>query len=616
MIVAAEQTRDLDTRLATDYEAIRRREYELITDLLEVLPRVDNLPPERVAQVRDALFHADHPFLMVFVGPFSSGKSSLINALVGKPDLLKVGVVPTTDRISILRWGEDAQRAATGGDVETVFYPSPLLKKVSFVDTPGLESVFTTHEETTRKFLHRSDVVLLVMLATQAMTARNLEYLQTLSDYGKKVIIVINQMDLLTPEEAQTVRDYVLDQSQARLGYAPEVWLMSARQGLAARSGGSVDQTAWEASGLHRIEAYVDEQLSDADRLRQKLSTPLQITRNVSQAALEALRANQAALDTYQNIAENIERQLEAQKRELDRVVRDTTLRISEKFGEAAMRGSEAIRDVFRLGRAGSSLLRGFAELVGLGRLTRGASGVSYVRSAFERHKAFAPVNELADVVAKLGPQLEGKDIQDIDDLVKYAQREIDGLPPAIRAKVIGTVQAPLQYDRSPLAKVRAELETLENAAREDESERLDQAARNTLLYLVVYEILLLLFGFFFLQVLPPEQAPVVLVLVLGLMLLGLAALPLRGRALEAAYTRRMLVLQAQYVEAVSKAAEQQIAYGMRLRREAIAPLTRLIEAQTQIQTEQLTRLQAAEREMVNIETALTAMGKRSFFSR
>ncbi len=616
MIVAAEQTRDLDTRLATDYEAIRRREYELITDLLEVLPRVDNLPPERVAQVRDALFHADHPFLMVFVGPFSSGKSSLINALVGKPDLLKVGVVPTTDRISILRWGEDAQRAATGGDVETVFYPSPLLKKVSFVDTPGLESVFTTHEETTRKFLHRSDVVLLVMLATQAMTARNLEYLQTLSDYGKKVIIVINQMDLLTPEEAQTVRDYVLDQSQARLGYAPEVWLMSARQGLAARSGGSVDQTAWEASGLHRIEAYVDEQLSDADRLRQKLSTPLQITRNVSQAALEALRANQAALDTYQNIAENIERQLEAQKRELDRVVRDTTLRISEKFGEAAMRGSEAIRDVFRLGRAGSSLLRGSAELVGLGRLTRDASGVSYVRSAFERHKAFAPVNELADVVAKLGPQLEGKDIQDIDDLVKYAQREIDGLPPAIRAKVIGTVQAPLQYDRSPLAKARAELETLENAAREDESERLDRAARNTLLYLVVYEILLLLFGFFFLQVLPPEQAPVVLVLVLGLMLLGLAALPLRGRALEAAYTRRMLMLQAQYVEAVSKAAEQQIAYGMRLRREAIAPLTRLIEAQTQIQTEQLTRLQAAEREMVNIETALTAMGKRSFFSR
>ncbi len=615
-MVAAEQTKELDTRLATDYEAIRRREYELITDLLDVLPRVDNLPPERVAQVRDALFHADHPYLMVFVGPFSSGKSSLINALVGKPDLLNVGVVPTTDRISILRWGDDVQRAAASGDVETVFYPSPLLKKVSFVDTPGLESVFQTHEETTRRFLHRSDVVLLVMLATQAMTARNLEYLQTLAGYGKKVIIVINQVDLLTPEEAATVRDYVLEQSRSHLGYEPEVWLMSARQGLAARSGDTLEPVAWEASGLDRIEAYVDEQLSDADRLRQKLSTPLQIARNVSQAALEALRANQAALDTYQSISENIEQQLGAQKRDLDKIVRETNAQISEKFGAAAMNGSEAIRDIFRLSRAFGSLGRGFAELVGLARLARGAGSASYVRSAFERHAAFAPINDLPGVVDKLGPRLEGKDVQDIDDLVKYAQHEISGLPASIRAKVIGTVQAPLRYDRAALEKARADLETIETAAREDESAKLDRAARNTLLYLVVYEILLLLFGFFFAQMLPPEQLPVVLILTLGLMLLGVLALPLRGRALEAAYTRRMLALQAQYVETVTKAADRQIAYGMQLRRDAIAPLTRLIEAQTQIQTEQLKRLQAAEREMVSIETALTAMGKRQLFSR
>ena len=94
---------DNETKLANAYEALRRREYELITDLLEILPRIDSLAQERVAQVRDALFHADHPYLMVFVGPFSSGKSSLINALLGKDDVLAVGPIPTTDRISILR---------------------------------------------------------------------------------------------------------------------------------------------------------------------------------------------------------------------------------------------------------------------------------------------------------------------------------------------------------------------------------------------------------------------------------------------------------------------------------------------------------------------------------
>lgn len=174
------------TKLATDYEVVRRREYELITKLLEVLPKVDNLDTARLGQVRDAMFHADHPYLMVFVGPFSSGKSSIINALLGAEELLPIGPIPTTDRISILRWGEDPQRMSSGSEADTVFYPSPLLHKVSFVDTPGLESVFQKHEETTRKFLHRADVVLMVMLATQAMTARNLEYLQTLKEYGKK----------------------------------------------------------------------------------------------------------------------------------------------------------------------------------------------------------------------------------------------------------------------------------------------------------------------------------------------------------------------------------------------------------------------------------------------
>ena len=247
---------NLDTWLATSYENLRRREYELITRLLDLLPKIDNLKDEQVGQVRDALFHADHPFLMVFVGPFNSGKSSIINALLGQEALLPVGPVPTTERISILRWGEESQHMDSGGDVETVFYPSPLLKRVSFVDTPGLESVFQKHEETTRKFLHRSDVVMLVMLATQAMTASNLEYLQALRQYGKKVIILVNQADLLSPEEAESVREYVLEQSNTRMGTRPEVWLVSAKQGLEAKhnsTDGQLDEATWEGSGLHHI---------------------------------------------------------------------------------------------------------------------------------------------------------------------------------------------------------------------------------------------------------------------------------------------------------------------------------------------------------------------------
>lgn len=610
-------TENVETKLATDYEALRRREYELISQMLDVLPKVDNLGDERLGQMRDALFHADHPFLIVLVGPFSSGKSSILNALLGEPELLTIGPVPTTDRISILRWGEQEQRMSSGGEVDTVFYPSPLLEKVSLVDTPGLESVFQKHEGITRRFLHRADVVLMVMLATQAMTARNLEYLQTLKEYGKKVILVINQIDLLTAEEAESVREYVQEQSQSRLGFKPDIWLVSARQAQAARHNGELDKQAWKASGLSRIEEYVDDQLNDVARLRQKLQTPLQIAQNVNQSALNAVRANQTALDQYQGIASNVEQQLGAQKREQEKIIREVNAEISDKFGAAAMRGSEAIEDIFRFSNALRSIRGGLLELVGLSGLIR-RGGKSNTQLAFERRKAFEPINELPTVADKMAPRLEGKDVQDIDDLVKYARKEIDALPESIKGKVIGNVQPPLQYDRTVLQNVRPALEVLENEAKQVETERLEQTLRNAMLYMATFELLLVIFGVVLLaggsNFLPPEQrqsAWLILVFLVGLGVLGLLFMPLRGRLLETAYTNRTLKLQSRYIEALTKAADQQVEYGMRLRREAIQPLARLIEAQTQIQTTQFGKLQGIQQEMVSIESALTSLGKK-----
>lgn len=596
-------------RLTTDYESLRRREYELMTKLLETLPKIDNLGEERITQVRDALFHADHPFLMVFVGPFSSGKSSLMNALLGEKDLLRVGPIPTTDRISILRWGDESQKMDSGGEVDTVFHPLPLLKQVSFVDTPGLESIFQKHEETTRKFLHRADIVLLVMLATQAMTSRNVEYLQTLRQYGKKIIIVVNQADLLSPDEAETVKNYVTEQSEDRLGFKPDVWLVSAKQGVEAYQNGVRNEELWKASGLDQLETYIEEKLSDVDRMRQKLQTPLQIMQNVNQVALEAVQANQSVLDQYQSIADNVKQQLSAYQREQEKIVRETNDAITAKFQGTIDRGGVAIAELFQLSRAVSSVWRGFIELIGIARLFRRKKSYSYTRLAFEKHEVFEPIRELPSVVDKLGPRLEGKDMQDVDDLVKYANREIKALPDNIRNKVIGDIQPPVRYDRSMLQNVRSDLEVIEDEALKVETENLDRSLRNVLYVLAIWEFLAVI-GLLAMIFSGGEAMAILALVAVGL--LGLLIMPLVGRILKVRHANRILKIQARYIETLTVASDKQVEYGMGLRQDVVSPLTRLVETQTQIQTEQLNQLQSAQKEMGSIESDLAKLGKRN----
>ena len=53
-----------DEKLLDAYQSIRRREHKLIHDLLPTLNKIDTLDEERINQVRDAMFHTDHPYLI------------------------------------------------------------------------------------------------------------------------------------------------------------------------------------------------------------------------------------------------------------------------------------------------------------------------------------------------------------------------------------------------------------------------------------------------------------------------------------------------------------------------------------------------------------------------
>lgn len=604
-----------ENRLTREYDSLRRREFTAITDLLEVLPGIDGLDPVNAEQARDALFHADNPYLIVFIGSFSSGKSSLINALLGSGDILPVGPIPTTDRISIMRFGEQASRIVSG-DTDTVMYPAPILNKVSLVDTPGLESIFQTHENITRRFLHRADTVFYVMLATQAMSASSLQSLQTLRDYGKKVIILVNQSDLLSEDERSAVQKYVTEHSQAHLGLPVPVWMVSAKLGLTAQTGD--DEVTWRASGLGQIEQYVDSQLDDAERLRQKLLTPLQIAETAAAHAVATLKSNQGALDRARSISENVKQQLSAQERDQQQVIRDAVQQAEAQFADTAARAGLAVGDIFQLNRVVGSVWRGALELIGIARLFRRGKTPEYVVSAFQQREVFTPVAGLGPIVDKLGPQLEGRDLKDFDELASYTQREIKGLPSAIQSKVIGTPQAPTTYDRKPLQDVRPVLARFEDDVRKLGSEDFARSARNAVVYLALWELLIVVFGLviFASGVLGDNgQATLVaLVLLLALAMIGLLIMPLVGRAIAARLKTRIFAVQTDYAKTLQKAADAQLEVAMRLRRDATAPLTRLVDAQAELHNQQLVRLHTVETELNRLEQDVNKLGRKGLF--
>lgn len=604
-----------DEKLLEAYQSIRRREHKLIHDMLPVLTKIETLEQEQVDQVRDAMFHTDHPYLMVLVGPFNAGKSSIVNALMGSDDLLKIGATPTTDSIQILRWGEKAERMESGGEVETVFYPSELLKKVSVVDTPGLESVIKSHEVTTRKFLHRADVVLLVMMATQAMTSSNLDTMRMFKEYGKKVIIVVNQCDLLDESERQEIEEFIRNESKSKLGTQPEIWMLSAKQGIEAYNGETRDTTLWDTSGMDQIETYIDQQLNDASRLRQKLQTPLQIVQNVHSKALDAVKENQKALSHYQSINENVDQQLKTQRAGQEKSVKEINAEIDVQFKEIGKRSEGALMEIFKLSRAVQSLIGGIIQLIGLTRLLGGLTKTNQIEKTFKRHNVFQPMDEIDNIVDKLGPRLEGQDMQDIDDLIKYGQSEVHKLPDDLQDKVIGNITAPIKYVRDHIQKLETQLEPIEQSARKLEVNELEDAFRNTMLYLAAWELIALTLFIAFTQFSGGMEDGVLRLLILIVIpliaILGFLMIPIRGRMIHKQYVERLDMLSEQYQKTITTAAGKQIDYGIQLRKDAIAPLTRLINAQTSIHDEHLESLRNSEQVIVSIESDLNSLGKR-----
>src|SRR5918997_4879174 len=208
-------------------EALVNRERALMERLIGFLKDF-GAPPEDVELVRRALSDLEELFLLVIVGEFNSGKSAFINALLGA-DISEEGVTPTTDRITVLRHADEPVEKGRRDGVLEKGHPNEFLREIAIVDTPGTNAIIRHHEELSRGFVPRSDLVIFVTSADRPLTESERGYLELVRDWGKKILLVVNKVDLLREESSTAkVRSFVEEGIRSTLGLTPPVFFVSA----------------------------------------------------------------------------------------------------------------------------------------------------------------------------------------------------------------------------------------------------------------------------------------------------------------------------------------------------------------------------------------------------
>ncbi len=304
--------------------------------------------PEDHETLAKSIRQLDELFLLVVVGEFNSGKSAFINALLGQK-VLKEGVTPTTTQINVLRYGESQERVVESEHLHNLTAPVALLNEISIVDTPGTNAIIREHEAITAQFVPRSDLVLFVTSADRPFTESERAFLEQIRDWGKKVVIVLNKVDLFESEEdLSQVEKFMRENARALLGINPEIFPVSARLAQRAKQG---EPALWQESRFEPLEAYIQNTLDETERLRLKFLNPLGVGTHLVGKYLEVVGKRLDLLKADFDMLEDVESQLALYAEDMQR---DFDFRMADMENvllEMEQRGQDYFDETLRLAR-------------------------------------------------------------------------------------------------------------------------------------------------------------------------------------------------------------------------------------------------------------------------
>ena len=163
-------------------------------------------------RARGRLGHGTHHAVVAIAGPTGGGKSTLFNALAGgelsPPGLRR----PTTAAATAAVWGPEVEPLLRWLEIPSA-HPAPRssnpldsadLDGLVLVDLPDHDSIERSHQLEMERLTDLADLLLWVTDPQKYADASLHAYLRNLAGQDAAIIVVLNQIDLLTPAELET----------------------------------------------------------------------------------------------------------------------------------------------------------------------------------------------------------------------------------------------------------------------------------------------------------------------------------------------------------------------------------------------------------------------------
>lgn len=242
---------------------------------------------QTVTEIRARLHE---PFLFVIVGEVKVGKSSFINALLQTDkEVCKVAPDPCTDVIQQIVFGDQESTIAINPFLKKITLPVDILRKIAIVDTPGTNTVLEHHTEITEKFIPISDLIVFVFEAKNPYRQSAWQFFDYISkEWRKKVIFVLQQADLMEPDDLEVNKKGVIEYATKRGATDPKLFCVSAKMEQRGQH---------EQSGFADMRDYIRQTIAGGSNMRLKLQSLLNTAQSITNSIKQGIETRQQQMN-------------------------------------------------------------------------------------------------------------------------------------------------------------------------------------------------------------------------------------------------------------------------------------------------------------------------------